>query len=368
MLVKVSLLVVIHACAASAGNLLILDAGVGHRSTPIPQWQPSLRRVATNGTNATIIQQLGPIPESGTPIEPILASSLAYSLYTQSAFLVTGQGIVRADIIGNSSEIIISGQDEDPWQIVSVTIAEKEKKLYYSTLYGGLIKKADLDGGRVETVKNVSQGINYSFVPSFTPANSYADGLLVDEEKGWLYWSATRGSDDGSIRRTPIHPQSGEEQLIASGLSMPGQLRLVRDVRTRTNALWWTEKGRWNTSPTALKLVDLSKLSEVPASASVQLSTPVPILTMIQSNDSSIFFERDYTGEQQTLSIRSFVIFRDGFTQKVWFVVQSSGRTMFSKLIEANWRGSGDGRKVMLNVLNQNTKDLGVPVGLEYTS
>lgn len=341
------------------GSLVILDTGVGHRSTPVPRWRTSLRSLTTRGTNATILRQFGPEITPGSSAEPILAKSLAYSPSTSSLYSATGQGIIRTDVDGSNPKVVVA---QNSSQITSLTVAKKEGKLYYGTLFDGLIRRADLDGLNVEVVRNVSQGINYS--PYFSSAYSYADGLLVDDDKGWLYWSASEGPDSGSVRRAPLHFE-GQEQVLASGINMPGQLRLVGD------SLYWTEKGRWSNSPTAIKRFDLSQLRKSPPQPQPPSPTAPPVAfatqTVVHSNQStSIFFEKDYTGDEQTLSIQSFVVYRDEVEQKVWFVVQSSGRTMFGKLVEITWRGSGDGRKAELKVLTENTEDVGVPVGLEY--
>ncbi|KAF1843784.1 uncharacterized protein K460DRAFT_151125 [Cucurbitaria berberidis CBS 394.84] len=347
----------------SLGSLRILDTGVGHRSTPVPRWRTSLRNLTTHGTNASILQQFGPEYAPGSPALPIGAVSLAYSPSTSYLYAATGQGIIRTDVDGSNPKLVIP---EKPGQIVSVTVAEREGKLYYGTEYEGLIKSADLDGSNIEVVRNISQGINWDGMSSFMPANAYAGGILVDDEKGWLYWSASRALYDGSVLRAPLHSE-GQEQVLADGIDMPGQLRLVGD------ALYWAEKGRWSSSPTAIKWFDLSQLRKPqPQSQPPSLTSP-PVAfttqTVVHSNESAaIFFEQDYTGDKQTLGIQSFVVYRDGVEQKIWFVAQSSGRTMFGKLVEITWRGSGDGRKAVLEVLTGDTKDVGVPVGLEYVS
>lgn len=344
-------------------SLRILDTGVGHRSTPVPRWRTSLRGLTTRGTNASILQQFGSGNAPGLPAEPINAYSLAYSPSTASLYSVTGQGIIRTGVDGSNPEVVVVDQDGGSGQIVSVTVAEKEGKLYYGTLYEGLIKRADLDGKNVEVVRNVSQGINYDIIPSYRPANFHANGLLVDDENGWLYWSASNGPDDGSVRRTLLNSE-GEEQVLASSINVPGQIRLVKD----TNTLYWSERGRWNTSPTAIKRFDLSQLRNSSPTTPSPTSplTAFATYTVVHSDESNLFFENDYTGDKQTLSIQSFVVFRNGIEQKIWFVAQSSGRTIFGKLVEVTWKGSGDGRKAMFEVLAANTTDIGVPVGLEY--
>jgi hypothetical protein len=76
--------------------------------------------------------------------------------------------------------------------------------------------------------------------------------------------------------------------------------------------------------------------------------------------------QRCQTSASTALNIQSFVSYDNRVELTVWFVVESSGRTMFGKLVKANWRGSGGSRGPVFNVLNVDTKDVGVPIGLEY--
>jgi hypothetical protein len=338
-------------------SLVILDTGVGHRSTPVPRWRTSLRSLSTKGTNATTLTQFGPASNGTNVVEPVGAYALAYSTSTSFLFSATGQGIIRTNVDGSDAKLILNDDDSASSQIVSITVAEKEAKIYYGNLYTGLIQKADFDGRNVELVRNVSQGLDYDVIPSYVPANFYPGGIVVDEARGWLYWSAVHGDDDGSIRRAPLNGE-GEEQVLVSGINMPGQLRINGDN------FYWVERGRWNTSPTAIKYLDrhLSQLPSTPTSPNI----PVPTGTLIDSSQSPLFFENDYTGEQQALSIRSFVSYNNGVELTLWFVVESSGRTIIGKLVQANWRGSGGSRGPVFKVLNADTKDVGVPIGLEY--
>jgi hypothetical protein len=344
--------------SAPLDSLIILDTGVGHRSTPVPRWPTSLRSLTTQGTYATTLTQFG--ASNATDLErPIGAYALAYSASTQFLFSATGQGIIRTNVDGSNASVILfeNIEDSSDSQIFSITVAEKERKIYYGTFFSGLIKKADFDGGNVEVVRNVSQGLDYSIDPSYIPANFYPGGVVVDEARGWLYWSAVRGDDDGSIRRAPLNA-NGEEQVLASGIDLPGQIRIKGD------SLYWAERGQWSTSPTAIKYLD-RYLSQLPSTPTT-LNTPVPTGTLISSSQSPLFFENDSTGERETLGIQSFVAYDNGYELTVWLVVESSARTMFGKLVQVNWRGSGDGRGPVFKVLNGDTKDVGVPVGLEY--
>jgi hypothetical protein len=181
-----------------------------------------------------------------------------------------------------------------------MAITEKEQKIYYGNSYTGLIKKANFNRSNASVVRNVSQGLDYS-IPAYAIAISYAGGIAVDEERGWLYWSSVRGESDGNIRRVPLRG-IGEEQILVSGINTPGQLRIVKD------SLFWAEGCRQSNSPTAIKFLD-RYLSQFPTSNSP--NTPIPTDTLISSSQSPLFFENDSTGERQILGITSFVVYRN---------------------------------------------------------
>lgn len=344
-------------------SLIILDTGVGHRSTPVRRWRTSIRSLTNRGANSALLAQFGPESNATFLQEPVNAYSLAYSPSTSFLFSATGQGIIRTNLDGMESKVILNDHDGGMGRITSVTVAEKEKKIYFGTLYEGMIKKANFDGTNIEVVRNVSQGIDYGISPSYIPAYFYPSGLSVDEERGFLYWSAAQGDNDGSIRRAPLQPSNqNHTQILATGINMPGQIRVVQD------SLYWAERGRWNTSPTAIKYLD-RYLYQVPApgpSPTAPAPLGLPTGTLVDSTQSSLFFEKDYTGFKLTLSIQSFIMYRGDVESTLWFVVQNSGRTMFGKLVEVHWRGSGGSRGPVFEVLNGNTTDVGVPVGLEY--
>jgi hypothetical protein len=332
------------------GQLLILDNGVGHRSTPVARWRTSLRCISTRGSNATVLQQYGPAPSSNSVVEPVNGYGLVQSASTQSLFLATGQGILRTALDGSSAKVIVDNVPD----LHSIAVADKQKKVYYGTIFDGFIRRANFDGSDIEVFRNVSQGINWDLAQYFEHANSYADGILVDEDAGWVYWSATRGPDDGSVRRVRLDAvrtgvdddaDAKKEQILVKGLNMPGQLGI------RGGVLYWIEQGRWSTSPTSMSR------AELPSTASSGVLMPE---VMVHSNQSSIFLEKDYTGEQHILSIQSFAFSEVG--DSIWFVIQDSGRTMFAKLVELKLGGKG----WELEVLNNDTKDLGIPMGLEY--
>jgi hypothetical protein len=318
---------------ATPNALIILDTGVGHRSIQVPRWRTSLRSISTHGDNATTLQQYGPVPPNNySVVEPIGATDLAQSRSTHSLFLATGSGIQRTALDGSNAQTIISTRD-----VASIAVAERSGKLYFGTSREGLIWRSNLDGSGATPFRNVSQGSEWGFAKSF-PA-----GILVDEDSGWVYWSASRGPDDGSIRRVRI-TGAGAEQVLLSNLDMPRQLRIAGGM------LYWCEMGRWSNSPTSLSRARLP--------SNTTTSSVLEREIMVHSNHTAIFFEKDFTGDVQTLGIRSFAFSEKA--DRLWFVMESSSRTMFAKLAEIRLKTKA------LKLMNWEPRDLGIPVAIEY--
>jgi hypothetical protein len=333
-----SILPLSTALPASTPKLIILDAGAN--SYPDPRWQTSLRALTPAGTDATILRAFGEVPLPDE-VDPTGAYSLAYSASTSSLFLATGAGIIRTTLNGSdSTTITVPGSNN---AITAVAVAETAKKVYYGTMDDGCIRRANFDGSGDELFRNVSQGINSFLLPDTVQANSYPSGVLVDEERGWVYWSAW-GEVDGSIRRVPMQSGSSteEEEILVSELNMPGQLRILGD-----EWLYWVEQGFWG----AIKRVKLpgSKVSD-----SALLSTEV----VVDTDRSDVFTGVHDIGATTKLSISSFAF--GEAEKKLWFVAQRTGYTIFGKLVETGIDGGE------LKVLTANTSDVGVPVGLEY--
>ncbi|KAH7558066.1 hypothetical protein BM1_05338 [Bipolaris maydis] len=322
--------------------LVVLDTGVGHRSTPIPIWPTSLRRINIDVES-----------DPNTLGQPILAYALTYSPSTSSLFSVTGRGVARTNLDGGNLEYVLTKESGASSQIVSITVAEQSRKLYYGDSNTGLIYSSNYDGSNVAVFRNVSQGLTF-LSKNYSYANTHAGGIVVDEARGWLYWSS---ASDGSIRRVLLSGE-GQEQVLVTGVDKPGQLRIAG------TSLFFAERGSWSSSPTAIKYLD-RMIDELPASPTSP-NLAVPTDTLISSAQSSLFTEVDYTGEKQTLGIESFVIYRNGVEQIVYFAVNSAGRTSFGKIVETVWRGSGGSRGPVFKVLNADTRDVGIPVGLEH--
>ena len=327
---------------ATAQSFIILDTGLDQSSTSTLQWPTSLRRLPQDGSNSTVLAQFN-VDANATVSSPIGAHALAYLPSSSFLFSATGQGVIRTKLDGSDATTILNNESN---QIPSLTVAEKGQKIYYSDPSTLSIQKVDFNGANTELVRNVSQGTDL-----------HASGLVVDEARGWIYWSAASISNDkaGSIFRAALNG-TGDIQLLVSGISAaPGQLRIVVD------SFYWLEN---TASTTSIKYLD-RYISQLPTTQTTPF-TPVPTGVLISSSQSPLFSVVNDVDEVQKMAISSFFVYRDDFNQTVWFVMKNVGRNVFASLVEVVWRGSGGSRGPVFKVLSSNIGALGVPVGLEY--
>jgi hypothetical protein len=116
--------------SASFIPLIILDTGVGHRSSSVPRWRTSLCSISTSGSNVTVLQEYGPAPSPNQTVEPIGARDVAYSRVTSSLFLATGDGILRISVKGSNAHVVVDRED-----VQSVAFASKCGKVSFSTTH-----------------------------------------------------------------------------------------------------------------------------------------------------------------------------------------------------------------------------------------
>ncbi|CAA9962045.1 hypothetical protein PTMSG1_05422 [Pyrenophora teres f. maculata] len=331
---------------ATSQSFIVLDNGQSQSSTSTLQWPTSLRRLAQDGSNTTTLTQFN--AEVNT--SPIGAQALAYSPSSTFLFSATGKGIIRTNLDGSSSTTILP--NPNPNQTPSLTVAETEQRIYYSDPSTFSIQKTDFNGANTQLVRNVSQGTDL-----------HATGVVVDEARGWIYWTAASSSDNnnngatasGSLFRAALSG-TGDAQLLVNRINaIPGQLRIV------VESLFWLEN---TASATSIKYLD-RYISQLPATPTAPFKS-VPTGVLISSSQSPLFSVVNDGGEVQKFAISSFYVYRDGFNQTVWFVAKSVGKGVFSVLVEVVWRGSGGSRGPVFKVLSQGVGALGVPVGLEY--
>src|SRR5580700_1575807 len=150
--------------------------------------------------------------------------------------------VMRADLDGsNSTTIVPEGATHTPKQL---QLDKKNGKLYWSDREGMRIMRANLDGSKLETLIDTSQGDPR---PG-TDATKWCVGIALDVERGQLYWTQ-KGPDNagqGRIFRAGLEIPKGfsptnrkDIELLYDGLPEPIDLEL--DIAGRM--MYWTDRG-----------------------------------------------------------------------------------------------------------------------------
>ena len=169
--------------------------------------------------------------------------------------------IERADLDGqNRKAIIPEGGTFTPKQL---HFDKKAGKLYWCDREGMRVMRSNLDGSKIETLVDTSEG---DARPG-RDARKWCVGITVDPERGQIYWTQ-KGPDDagqGRIFRANIEILKGENasnrtdiELLFDGLPEPIDLEL--DLENRL--MYWTDRGdppRGNTVNRAPMNADFQK-------------------------------------------------------------------------------------------------------------
>ncbi len=150
--------------------------------------------------------------------------------------------IERADLDGqNRKTIVPEGQTFTPKQL---HLDKRNRKLYWSDREGMRVMRSNLDGSKLETLVDSSQG---DARPG-GDARKWCVGIAVDTDRGQIYWTQ-KGPDDagqGRIFRAGIEIQKGENaanrsdiEVLFDGLPEPIDLEL--DLGNRL--MYWTDRG-----------------------------------------------------------------------------------------------------------------------------
>ncbi len=150
--------------------------------------------------------------------------------------------IERADLDGQNRKTIVSeGQTFTPKQL---HLDKRNRKLYWSDREGMRVMRSNLDGSKLETLVDSSQG---DARPG-RDARKWCVGITVDTDRGQIYWTQ-KGSDDaeqGRIFRAGIEIPKGENaanrsdiEVLFEGLPEPIDLEL--DLGNRL--MYWTDRG-----------------------------------------------------------------------------------------------------------------------------
>jgi DNA-binding beta-propeller fold protein YncE len=150
--------------------------------------------------------------------------------------------ILRSNLDGSNITVIVPpGATFTPKQL---QLELKTAKIYWCDREGMRVMRASLDGTKLETLIDTSQGDPRPGAD----ARKWCVGIAVDVEGGKFYWTQ-KGSDNsgaGRISRANIETPKGQTpanrqdiELVYDGLPEPIDL----DIDTTTRTLYWTDRG-----------------------------------------------------------------------------------------------------------------------------
>jgi sugar lactone lactonase YvrE len=126
---------------------------------------------------------------------------------------LTGHQVVRADLNGENSEVLVTPAGERP---MAIALAPSAGQMYWT--FTGEIRRANLDGTGVESVMIGS---------------STAKGLVLDEAAGKIYWTGAEPS--GCIYRANLDGSEVEVVLEQDALWLA--------LDTAGDTIYWTSAG-----------------------------------------------------------------------------------------------------------------------------
>jgi len=150
--------------------------------------------------------------------------------------------IERADCDGkNVIHIVPPGGTFTPKQL---QLDQKNRKLYWCDREGMRVMRANLDGSKIETLIDTSEG---DALPG-KDVKKWCVGIALDVEAGKLYWTqkGPENAGEGRIFRASLEIPKGQSaanrkdiELLYEGLPEPIDLEL--DLAHRT--MYWTDRG-----------------------------------------------------------------------------------------------------------------------------
>jgi DNA-binding beta-propeller fold protein YncE len=150
--------------------------------------------------------------------------------------------IERVDFDGkNVIHIVPPGGTFTPKQL---QLDEKNRKLYWCDREGMRVMRANLDGSKIETLIDTSEG---DALPG-KDVKKWCVGIALDVEAGKIYWTqkGPENAGEGRIFRANLEIPKGQSaanrkdiELLYEGLPEPIDLEL--DLAHRT--MYWTDRG-----------------------------------------------------------------------------------------------------------------------------
>ena len=150
--------------------------------------------------------------------------------------------IERADIDGrNAKHIVSNGGTFTPKQL---QLDKKNRKLYWSDREGMRIMRANLDGSKIETLVDTSEG---DARPG-KDAKKWCVGIALDVERGKVYWTqkGPEKAGQGRIFRTNLELPQGQtpanrQDIEVLYTNLPEPIDLDLDLGNRI--MYWTDRG-----------------------------------------------------------------------------------------------------------------------------
>src|SRR4029077_12134331 len=164
---------------ATGGRLFFLDASSGRVLSANP-----------DGSDKKVIATDGRIPD-GIAVD----TETGYIYWTNMGVPTHNDGsIERVDLDGqNHTTIIPKGETFTPKQM---HLDKKNHKLYWCDREGMRVMRSNLDGSKIETLVDTSQGD-----PRPGPdAKKWCVGITVDTDRGQFYWTQ-KGPDNAGVGR-----------------------------------------------------------------------------------------------------------------------------------------------------------------------
>src|ERR1700751_5363983 len=213
---------------SDSGRLFFLDLGAGR----------VLSAKADGSDLKTIVSEGRRLPDG------IVVDVAAGHIYwtNMGNFTANDGSIDRADLDGSSiTNIVPAGGTFTPKQL---QLDKQNGRLYWCDREGMRVMRCNLDGSKIETLVDTSQGDPR---PG-RDARKWCVGIALDLEGGKLYWTQ-KGSDnagEGRIFRASLEIPKGQSaanrkdiELLYEGLPEPIDLEL--DLANRT--MYWTDRG-----------------------------------------------------------------------------------------------------------------------------
>ena len=211
-----------------SGRLFFLDNGAGRVLTANP-----------DGSDLRTLIDKGPKGPDGVVVD----AAAGHIYWTNMGNFKKNDGaILRSDLDGkNVITIVPPGGTFTPKQI---KLEKKSGKLYWSDREGMRVMRANLDGSKVETLVDTSDGD-----PRPGPdARKWCVGIAVDTEGGKFYWTqkGPANAGDGRIFRANIEIPQGQSPANRTDIellyeNLPEPIDLDLDLANRT--LYWTDRG-----------------------------------------------------------------------------------------------------------------------------